>query len=282
MEKFLSIFLRPKTRWLFIISLIFLLCTSSCFAQKQEWLIDYLSKEKGLTKYSYQVVAIYPHDPQAFTQGLIFDEGFLYESTGLYGESSLRKINLETGSVIQEKKIDEIYFAEGLTLFNNVLIQLTWKSHIGFLYKKDNFEFIGSFEFPYDGWGITHNNKNLITSDGSENLRFFDPNNFLLTKEIKVHLNEMKINQLNELEFINGKIYANVWHTNLILIINPTNGEVTGWIDLTGLEEESDLLEKVLNGIAYDQSNHRFFVTGKHWPHMYELMLIEESVENQQ
>ena len=263
-----------------ILSLILFLpifsISAQSLVQNQEWLFNYLSKNEKLKKYTYQIVATYPHDPQAFTQGLIFHEGFLYESTGLYGESSLRKIDLRTGKVLFKKKIDEIYFAEGLTLFNNLLIQLTWKSHLGFLYEIDTFEQIGSFEFPYEGWGITHDNQNLIISDGSDTLRFLDPKNFLVIREIQVHLNGLMINQLNELEFINGKIYANVWHTDLILIVDPEDGQVIGWINLIGLEEQSDLLKNVLNGIAFDQTNNRIFVTGKNWPHLYEIVLIEE------
>ena len=145
---------------------------------------------------------------------MIFHEGF-YTKVPDCTANRLRKIDLRTGKVLLENKIDEIHFAEGLTLFNNLLIQLTWKSHLGFLYEVDTFEYIGSFDFPYEGWGITHDNKNLIISDGSDTLHFLDPKNFLVTKEIQVHLNGLMINQLNELEFINGKIYSNVWHTTL-------------------------------------------------------------------
>jgi len=276
MKKHLLFVLEPISILFLVFFLLFFSISAQSMIQNQEWLFNHLSKNQNLTKYTYQVVALYPHDSRAFTQGLIFHEGFLYESTGLYGESSLRKIDLRTGKVLLENKIDEIHFAEGLTLFNNLLIQLTWKSHLGFLYEVDTFEYIGSFEFPYEGWGITHDNQNLIISDGSDTLHFLDPKNFLVTKEIQVHLNGLMINQLNELEFINGKIYSNVWHTNLILIINPDDGEVIGWINLTGLEKQSDLSKNVLNGIAFDQTNNHLFITGKNWPHLYEILLIEE------
>ncbi|OQA54872.1 MAG: Glutamine cyclotransferase [Candidatus Atribacteria bacterium ADurb.Bin276] len=276
MKKHLLFVLEPISILFLVFFLLFFSISAQSMVQNQEWLFNHLSKNQNLTKYTYQVVALYPHDSRAFTQGLIFHEGFLYESTGLYGESSLRKIDLRTGKVLLENKIDEIHFAEGLTLFNNLLIQLTWKSHLGFLYEVDTFEYIGSFEFPYEGWGITHDNQNLIISDGSDTLHFLDPKNFLVTKEIQVHLNGLMINQLNELEFINGKIYSNVWHTNLILIINPDDGEVIGWINLTGLEKQSDLSKNVLNGIAFDQTNNHLFITGKNWPHLYEILLIEE------
>ena len=276
MKKHLLFVLEPISILFLVFFLLFFSISAQSMVQNQEWLFNHLSKNQNLTKYTYQVVALYPHDSRAFTQGLIFHEGFLYESTGLYGESSLRKIDLRTGKVLLENKIDEIHFAEGLTLFNNLLIQLTWKSHLGFLYEVDTFEYIGSFDFPYEGWGITHDNKNLIISDGSDTLHFLDPKNFLVTKEIQVHLNGLMINQLNELEFINGKIYSNVWHTNLILIINPDDGKVIGWINLTGLEKQSDLSKNVLNGIAFDQTNNHLFITGKHWPHLYEILLIEE------
>jgi glutamine cyclotransferase len=276
MKKHLLFVLEPISILFLVFFLLFFSISAQSMVQNQEWLFNHLSKNQNLTKYTYQVVALYPHDSRAFTQGLIFHEGFLYESTGLYGESSLRKIDLRTGKVLLENKIDEIHFAEGLTLFNNLLIQLTWKSHLGFLYEVDTFEYIGSFEFPYEGWGITHDNQNLIISDGSDTLHFLDPKNFLVTKEIQVHLNGLMINQLNELEFINGKIYSNVWHTDLILIINPDDGEVIGWINLTGLEKQSDLSKNVLNGIAFDQTNNHLFITGKNWPHLYEILLIEE------
>jgi len=277
MKKHLLLVLEPISILFLVFFLLIFSVSAHSLVQNQEWLLNHLSKNQSLTKYTYQVIATYPHDPQAFTQGLIFHEGFLYESTGLYGESSLRKIDLRSGKVLLEKKIDEIHFAEGLTLFNNLLIQLTWKSHLGFLYDVDTFEPIGSFDFPYEGWGITHDdNNNLVISDGSDTLRFLDPKNFLITKEVQVHLNGLMINQLNELEFINGKVYANVWHTDLILIVEPDDGEVIGWINLTGLEEQSDLSKNVLNGIAFDQANNRFFVTGKLWPHLYEILLIEE------
>lgn len=276
MKKHLLFVLEPISILFLVFFLLFFSISAQSMIQNQEWLFNHLSKNQNLTKYTYQVVALYPHDSRAFTQGLIFHEGFLYESTGLYGESSLRKIDLRTGKVLLENKIDEIHFAEGLTLFNNLLIQLTWKSHLGFLYEVDTFEYIGSFEFPYEGWGITHDNQNLIISDGSDTLHFLDPKNFLVTKEIQVHLNGLMINQLNELEFINGKIYSNVWHTDLILIINPDDGEVIGWINLTGLEKQSDLSKNVLNGIAFDQTNNHLFITGKNWPHLYEILLIEE------
>ena len=276
MKKHLLFVLEPISILFLVFFLLFFSISAQSMIQNQEWLFNHLSKNQNLTKYTYQVVALYPHDSRAFTQGLIFHEGFLYESTGLYGESSLRKIDLRTGKVLLENKIDEIHFAEGLTLFNNLLIQLTWKSHLGFLYEVDTFEYIGSFDFPYEGWGITHDNQNLIISDGSDTLHFLDPKNFLVTKEIQVHLNGLMINQLNELEFINGKIYSNVWHTDLILIINPDDGEVIGWINLTGLEKQSDLSKNVLNGIAFDQTNNHLFITGKNWPHLYEILLIEE------
>ena len=266
MKKHLLFVLEPISILFLVFFLLFFSISAQSMVQNQEWLFNHLSKNQNLTKYTYQVVALYPHDSRAFTQGLIFHEGFLYESTGLYGESSLRKIDLRTGKVLLENKIDEIHFAEGLTLFNNLLIQLTWKSHLGFLYEVDTFEYIGSFDFPYEGWGITHDKQNLIISDGSDTLHFLDPKNFLVTKEIQVHLNGLMINQLNELEFINGKIYSNVWHTDLILIINPDDGEVIGWINLTGLEKQSDLSKNVLNGIAFDQTNNHLFITGKIGP----------------
>ncbi len=269
--------IKQKTIRLLMIFIFFLLSTPCISAQNH--LISYLSKQTQLTKYTYQIKAIYPHDSRAFTQGLLYDDGYLYESTGLYGESSLKKVNLSNGHILQEVKLNDNYFAEGLTLFNNTLIQLTWKSHIVFLYDKDTFSCIGTFDYSYDGWGITHDKDNLIASDGSDTLRFIDPQNFTITREIQVHCGDLKIDQLNELEFIQDKIYANIWKTDLILIIHPVNGEVIGWIDLRGLEEQSDLSKKVLNGIAYDHTNDRLLVTGKFWPYLYEIRLQKGSLE---
>ena len=245
-------------------------------AQTPNSLASYLFQQDKLQRYTYQVIAVYPHDSRAFTQGLIYENGILYESTGLYGESSLRKIDLATDDILQMVKLSYDYFAEGLTLHNNILIQLTWKSNVAFLYDKDSLELIGTFAYPYDGWGITHDGRMLITSDGSAVIRFLDSEDFSELKQIRVHSRDRVIDQLNELEYINGKIYANVWRSDLIVIIDPDTGQVMGWVDLTGLEEKSDNQENVLNGIAYDAENNRLFVTGKRWPHLYEIRLEEE------
>ena len=245
-------------------------------AQTPNSLASYLFQQDKLQRYTYQVIAAYPHDSRAFTQGLIYENGILYESTGLYGESSLRKIDLSADNILQMVKLADDYFAEGLTLYKGILIQLTWKSNVAFLYDKDSLELIGTFTYPYDGWGITHDGRMLITSDGSAVIRFLNPEDFSELKQIRVHAGERTIDQINELEYINGKIYANVWLSDFIVIIDPDTGQVMGWVDLTGLEEKSNKHENVLNGIAYDAENNRLFVTGKRWPHLYEIRLKEE------
>ena len=254
------------TVWLFVI-----------FVRLDAWCYDslalYLSRNEDIPHYPAQVVAIYPHDPQAFTEGLVYEDGFLYESTGLYGESSLRKIDLTTGEIIHLVEVEGRYFAEGLALVDSNLIQLTWKSKVAFLYCKDTLELEKTLYYPYEGWGITYDGNCLIVSDGSHLLRFLDPVNFSLMKELPVNLGDRPIDQLNELEYINGKIYANVWYTDIIIIIDPQSGEVVGCIDLASLEEKRNTGEDVPNGIAYDAENNRLFVTGKRWSHIYEIQL---------
>ena len=223
---------------------------------------------------SYNIVETYPHDPQAFTQGLIFDRGDLYESTGLHGKSSLRKVDLETGKVLQISKLDNRYFGEGMTLWKDRLIQLTWVSKTGFVYDKD-FKQIDTFTYPTQGWGLTHNNQELILSDGSDTLYFLDPETFEQTRQIKVRDNDRPVDKLNELEFVNGEILANVWMSDRIARIDLETGEVTGWIDLTGIfePETTNKQDAVLNGIAYDEKKDRLFVTGKLWSKLFEIDL---------
>ena len=231
-----------------------------------------LAKEKTEVC-NYEVVETYPHDPKAFTQGLIFDRGNLYESTGLHGESSLRKVDLETGEVLQISELDERYFGEGMTLWEDRLIQLTWVSKTGFVYDRETFEQIDTFTYPTQGWGLTHNNKELILSDGSDTLYFLDPETFEQTKQIKVTDNGRSVSKLNELEYIKGEVYANVWMSDRIARINPETGKVTGWLDLTGIIQPQPTPEQdaVLNGIAYDATSDRLLVTGKLWSKLFEI-----------
>lgn len=228
--------------------------------------------------YSYKIVNVYPHDPSAFTQGLVFADGVLYEGTGLRGASRLRQVELTTGDVLQEYRLPAQYFGEGITLWNDTLIQLTYQSHLGFVYEKDSFALSRTFSYPTEGWGLTHDGTHLIMSDGTVTLYFLDPGSFEPVNQLKVTDRGTAITQLNELEYIKGTIYANVWPTNHIAMISPETGQVIGWLDLTGLLSAEDRLQPVdvLNGIAYDAVQDRLFVTGKYWPKLFEIDLVEQ------
>jgi glutamine cyclotransferase len=227
-------------------------------------------------QFGYEVIATHPHDREAFTQGLVFDDGVLYESTGLNGRSSLRKVNLQTGEVLQRRDIDPQYFAEGLTLFNDQFIQLTWQSNKGFVYDKATFAPLREWSYPTEGWGLTHDGKQLIMSDGSATLRFLNPETFAVEREVTVTEGGQPVVRLNELEYVNGEVFANVWQTDLIARIDPQTGRVNGWIDLSGLLSPADRAQPVdvLNGIAYDAAGDRLFITGKLWPKLFEIKLV--------
>ena len=224
--------------------------------------------------YTYEVINMYPHDPNAFTQGLVIDEGVLYEGTGLNGESSLRRVDLETGDVLQIHELSSEFFGEGITVFGDKIIQLTWQSQTGFVYDKDSFELLQNFSYSTEGWGITTDGTQLIMSDGTANLYFLDPETFQTIGQIEVRDGSAPVTNLNELEYINGEVYANVWMTNRIAIISPHTGQVTGWIDLTGIyNPENNNPNSVLNGIAYDSEGDRLFVTGKLWSQLFQIRL---------
>jgi glutamine cyclotransferase len=227
--------------------------------------------------YGYRVIETFPHDTGAFTEGLVYHNGSLYESTGIYGNSSLRRVDIATGKVLQIYNMSSKYFGEGIAIVNNSVIQLTYQSQIGFVYDLGTFGVIGNFSYPDEGWGLTYNGSQLIASDGSSNLYFLNPETFQRTGEIAVHDGTTPIVNLNSLDYINGSIFANVWLTNRIAVINPVSGAVTAWIDLTGIENltgcHCDLSNDVLNGIAYDSQNHRLFVTGKDWPSLFEIQI---------
>jgi glutaminyl-peptide cyclotransferase len=231
----------------------------------------------GPTVYGYRVVHVYPHDPRAFTQGLIYRDGDLFESTGLNGRSSLRRVKLATGEVIRQVAVDSQYFAEGLTDWDGQLLQLTLSSGMAFSYDLATFAVKDTFPYPGAGWGLTHDGTRLIMSDGSSSLRFLDPVTFTETGRLPVTLGGSPIDNLNELELVDGEIYANVWPTNWIARISLKSGQVTGWIDLEGLlgQGPSDSVD-VLNGIAYDARKHRLFVTGKLWPSLFEIELVRQ------
>ena len=218
----------------------------------------------------YKIVHTYPHDPSSYTQGLIFQDGFLYEGTGQYGQSLLRKVDLSTGKVLQQVKLPDAYFGEGIVLWKDKIIQLTWKSRIGFVYDLATFRQLRTFTYSREGWGITHDGKRLIMSDGSSTLFFWDPETLKEIGRLDVDDKGNPVTYLNELEYIHGEIYANVWQTDRIARISPKTGHVVSWIDLRGLRSGMPDAE-VLNGIAYDAKQNRLFVTGKLWPKLFEI-----------
>ncbi len=237
------------------------------------------SAKSTATYYTYSIVNTYPHDTNAFTEGLVYSDGFLYESSGSFnGASSLRRENLTTGNVLQEYTLPTQYFGEGIAVVNNTIIQLTWQSNIGFIYNKTTFALLGNFTYPTQGWGLTYDGKNLIMSDGTDNLYFLNPTTLQQTGQIQVHDGNTPIVNINSLDYINGEVYANIWLTNTIAIINPETGQVKAWINLTGLPDENNSNPNaVLNGIAYDQQHNRLFVTGKDWPNLYQIKLIPQT-----
>jgi glutaminyl-peptide cyclotransferase len=228
---------------------------------------------------AYRVVHVYPHDEKAFTQGLIYLDGHLYESTGLKGQSSLRMEDLETGKILQFAAVPAQYFGEGLTAWGSTLIQLTWQSHIAFVYDRFSFRLLRTFHYEGEGWGLTQDGKDLILSDGTATLRFLDPETFREVRRITVRSKGEPVPKLNELEYIRGEIYANIWYSNRIARISPITGEVLGWIDLSGLlgPEGNTNPDAVLNGIAYDAQHDRLFVTGKLWPKIFEIKVVPEA-----
>jgi glutaminyl-peptide cyclotransferase len=228
--------------------------------------------------YSYKVIASYPHQKDAFTEGLFYRDGILYEGTGLYGCSTIRKVELETGKVIELRKIPIQYFGEGITDWGERLVQITWQSKIGFIYDIESLDPLENFKYNSEGWGITHDGKSLIMSDGTEILRFLDPESFKEIERVRVLWNDTPVTNLNELEYVDGNIMANIWQTNYIAVISPKTGKINGWIDLTGLLSSDDRAygADVLNGIAYDAKGDRLFVTGKLWPKLFWIELVEK------
>ena len=233
-------------------------------------------KSDTIATWTYEVVKTFPHDPKAFTQGLVFEDGFLYEGTGLNGQSEIRKVELETGKVLQSYKLPNEYFGEGITIYGDRIIQLTYLSRVGFVYDKKTFDLLREFSYQTEGWGLTHDSKNLIMSDGTPMLYFLDPETFTQDHKVMVLDQDSPVWGLNELEYVDGQIFANVWPTERIVRIEPETGRVIGWIDMEGILKPQDQIGPVdvLNGIAYDPASHRLFMTGKFYPKLYEIKLI--------
>lgn len=232
------------------------------------------AEKRSVPKDGYEVVNTWPHDAKAYTQGLVFHDGKLLESTGQEGKSSLRNVEPETGKILKKVDIPRPYFAEGITLFKGKIYQLTWQHQRGFIYDAGSFKKLGEFSYESEGWGLTNDGKFLILSDGTSRIRFLDPDNFQVTRTIAViDRPNSPVAGINELEYVQGEIYANIWHDERIARIDPQTGRVTGWIDLTGLRARTQVTEEeaVLNGIAYDETSNRLFVTGKLWPKLYEI-----------
>jgi glutaminyl-peptide cyclotransferase len=226
--------------------------------------------------YGYTVVRTYPHDPKAFTEGLFYDGGFLYESTGEYMGSGVRKVRLDTGEVVQHLDTPPGYFGEGIIVTGDHLLQLTWRDGVGFIYDRKTFAPVGKFSYPGEGWAMTRDAKHLYMSDGTPTIRVLDPGTLAQTGRIDVTADGAPLRMINELEWVKGEILANVWQTERIARIDPKTGHVTGWIDLSGLVDTSrmgDPADDVLNGIAYDAVHDRLFVTGKRWPSIFEIRL---------
>jgi glutaminyl-peptide cyclotransferase len=226
-------------------------------------------------QYGFRVVKTYPHDRSAFTQGLEYRDGFLYEGTGQVGRSTLRKVKLETGQVLQSFDLPQPFFGEGITVMPQQILQLTWQSQTGFIYDKTNFRVVKSFSYSGEGWGMTNDGKQIYMSDGTAQIRVWDPASLKEIKRINVSDMGKPVTQLNELEFVRGEIWANVWQTDRIARISPGDGRVLGWIDLTDIlpKAERSNSDAVLNGIAYDAATDRIFVTGKLWPKLFEIKL---------
>lgn len=230
--------------------------------------------EPDIPTYRYKIVNTFPHDPQAFTQGLEFHDGYLYEGTGLKGRSSLRRVELRTGRVVQIHRLPSEYFGEGITILGDKIYQLTWQNGVCFVYDKRTFRQITQFRYDGEGWGLTNDGKHLIMSDGSETITFRDPDTFVEVRKITARAQGKPVKNLNELEYIDGEIWANIWYSDIIARIDPSTGIVKAWVDMEGLPVKNRDIEAVMNGIAYDRQNKRIFVTGKNWDKLFEIELV--------
>ncbi len=260
--------IRPAGLFLGVaIAWICLFC-ATCFAAE---------RPQAPTVYGYEIVNTYPHDPGAFCQGLVIVDGYLYEGTGQRGRSTLRKVELETGKVLQQVSLDRRFFGEGITIWDERIYQLTWQAGLGIVYDKESFKEVGRFRVRGEGWGLTHDGTHLILSNGTQTLQFIDPKTFRVVRRLNVRDGRNWVRDLNELEYAGGVILANVWGSDRIAWISPKTGNVTAWIDLRGLKpaEIRHNSEAVLNGIAYDPESKRLFVTGKHWPKLFEIRIVK-------
>jgi glutaminyl-peptide cyclotransferase len=257
------------------VTIILIACSADQVTSRPQEGNDRAKSPAGANTFSYEVIKTYPHDPEAYTQGLVFHEDVLFESTGLNGRSSIRKVDLLTGKVLKKVDVAPQFFGEGLALMNGRAYQLTWQSQRGFIYDLAEFGLINTFSYTGEGWGLTHDGRSLIMSDGTPRIRFLDPKTFAVERMINVADGSMPISQINELEYIKGEIYANIYMTDRIVRIDPQSGKVTAWINLSGLLPPEDRRQPdgVLNGIAYDEARDRLFVTGKLWPKLFEIKL---------
>lgn len=247
---------------------------TACVAIALSWTLGACAAELPVD--GYTIVHTYPHDTHAFTEGLFYESGYLYESTGRIGESSIRKVELETGEVVQRASTPPGIFGEGIVASGTKLVQLSWQEGVGFIYDKATFKLLDRFTYPGEGWAMTRDAKHVYMSDGTPTIRILDPDTFARTGSIQVTANGVPLQQINELEWVKGQIFANVWQTNRIARIDPKTGHVVGWIDLSGLMPVGRLDDpenSVLNGIAYDAVHDRLFVTGKYWPALFEIKL---------
>lgn len=239
--------------------------------------------QPGTPVYTCRIINSYPHDPKAYTQGLFYHEGYIYESTGLRGRSSLRKVDLKTGRIIKIRNLPEKYFGEGITLHGNRLFQLTWQSGTGIIYDPETFRRTGQFSYDTEGWGIASDGTHLIMSNGTSTLREIEPGTFKVSRRMEVRDGGIPVSGLNELEYVRGEIYANIWETGFIARISPGTGEIVGWIDLRTLHGKLGGKNEwdVLNGIAYDPEKDRLFVTGKFWPKLFEIKIIRQKAKGE-
>ncbi len=264
--------IRTRIRLLLSLLIPLLLCSCTVKSQPEQTKISG-NRLIAYSQYSFKIINRYPHDTSSFTQGLIFHDGYLYETTGLRRQSKLMKVKLSTGKAIRSKALDDRYFGEGMTLLNGKIYQVTLDAKIGFIYDPDTLEQQGTFPIQTSGWGLTHNGKELILSDGTDTIYFIDPRSFKVVRTINVFNHQGEVAYLNELEYVDGLILANIWYRNEIVAIDPRSGKVVSTIDINGLSP-NDSVNDVPNGIAYDQQNHKLYLTGKRWSQLFEVELV--------